>query len=259
METFDDLGTVLSTHRVDNRRRLVSGFWAVAIGVVASALGWFLFTITDPADGVGPNRTVGAWIALGLCGLVIGAVQLSKAWRGGSDEYFEVREHGLLHANARQIRAWQWDAVTKVTINVNARQSGLARALGTNFGCAITFEDGSKTRLDGLATDAPAVARALREHCDPALFTDGMKGIRRLGAWWLAFAAAFLAGGIWIVVTIANSSYEVVSSDGSGTVATEVQTVSDTGYVFLGLGLLVCFLGLVTSLAFYFTARWTAK
>lgn len=253
METTDELGPVLSTHRVDNRRRLVTGFWALAIGVVVGAAGVFLFGITDPSDGYGPNKTVGVALGVGLCGLVLGVRQLSKAWRGGSDEYFEVREEGLVHATANQIRAWNWDAVTNVTIAARPRETNLSRALGTGFRCVIRFEDGSRTRLDGLTANTQAVTKALREHCDPALFTDGMNGVRRLGAWWLAFAAVFLAGGIWIVVTITNSSYEQLSPDGS--TATEVQTVSDTGYLFLAVGLLVCLVGTISSVLFYFTAR----
>jgi hypothetical protein len=247
VETFAELGTVLSTHRVNNRRRLVSGLWALVVGVVASVLGAFDFAITDPSDGVGPNKTVGVVIGVGLCGLAIAAVQLSRAWRGGSDEYFEVREHGLIHADARQIRGWQWEAVTNVNIAVRARENNLSRALGTGLRCVISFEDGSRARFDGLTANTGGLTGALRERCDAGLFTDGLNGARRLGAWWLVFAAVFLAGGVWMVLTIVSSTPDQDAADPG--------TVSDTGYLFLALGMLVCLVGLITSVSFYLTAR----
>ncbi|NUR63559.1 MAG: hypothetical protein HOV87_33600 [Catenulispora sp.] len=86
--------------------------------------------------------------------------------------------------------------------------------------------------------------------------TDGLNGMRRLGAWWLAFAAAFLAAGIWMLTTITNSSSVQDVTDANGSV-TETQTynVSDSGYLFLGIGLLVCAFGLIFSVIMFFISR----
>ena len=61
--------------------------------------------------------------------------------------------------------------------------------------------------------------------------------------------------GIWMVVTIAGSKSEEIVDTGSGSTAIEISTVSDAGYVWLAVGLVVCFVGLITSGSFYFAYR----
>jgi len=65
----------------------------------------------------------------------------------------------------------------------------------------------------------------------------------------------FLAAGIWMIVTIANSKSEQIVETSSGSTAIEISTVSDAGYVWLAVGLVVCLLGLITSASFYFAYR----
>jgi len=252
VETFEDIGdefgAVRGRHRVDNRGRLVAGLWALAIGAVATVLGVFMVSTVDPSAGYALNRNAGAMLGLGIVGLVIAAVQLGRAWRGGSDEYFEVREDGIVHANARQVRGWSWDNVTAITFAVRARENRLSRALGTGLRCVLTFGDGARVRIDGLAQNPHALVAAVREHCPDVPVTDGMTGLRRLGAWWLAFTAVFLVAGVWMLVTVLNSNTVQDVTDASGNVTeTEISTVSDTGYVFLAIGLLVCVIGLCVS------------
>jgi hypothetical protein len=79
-------------------------------------LGVFAVSITNPSDGVVLNRNAGGMLGLGLVGLGIAGLQLGRAWRGGSGEYFEVREDGIVHATARRVRGWGWDEVTAVTL-----------------------------------------------------------------------------------------------------------------------------------------------
>ncbi|QUQ64286.1 hypothetical protein [Kutzneria sp. CA-103260] len=45
----------------------------------------------------------------------------------------------------------------------------------------------------------------MREQCPDVPVTDGMTGLRRLGAWWLAFTAAFLVAGIWMLATVVSA------------------------------------------------------
>jgi uncharacterized membrane protein len=94
---------------------------------------------------------------------------------------------------------------------------------------------------------------ALRKYRPELPITPGLNGLHRLGAWWLAFAAAFLAAGIWMLATIigSNSVQDVTDANGS---VTEIQTstVSDSGYVFLGIGILVCLAGLAMSVSLFY-------
>ncbi|MEV5721803.1 hypothetical protein AB0L41_48805 [Amycolatopsis mediterranei] len=260
METFeqvgDEFGTVRSRHRVDNRRRRVTGFWALAIGAVATVLGTYLVIITDPSAGFVLNRNAGAMLGLGLVGLALAARQLTRAWRGGSGEYYEVREDGILHANARQVRGWRWDDVTKVTLTFRTQENGLSRALGTGFRCVLTFADGARIRIDGLAENPHALVSAVREHRPDLPVTSGTNGLQRLGAWWLAFAAVFLAAGIWMLMTVLGSNTVQDVTDANGSVTeTQISTVSDTGYLFLGIGMLVCFVGLIVSVSLFVSSR----
>jgi hypothetical protein len=226
---------------------------------VATVLGVVAVSVTNPSDGVALNRNTGGMLGLGLVGLVIAGLQLSRARRGGPDEYFEVREDGVVHATARRVRGWGWDEVTAMTLAVRARENGLSRTLGTGFRCVLAFGDGARVKIDGLAQDPNALVRAVREHRPDVPVTDGMNGLRRLGPWWLAFGAGFLVAGIWMLVTIFNSNSVQDVTDANGNVTeTQISTVSDTGYLFLGIGILVCLIGLGVSVSM-FTAHLAAK
>jgi hypothetical protein len=254
VETIDDFGTVLSTHRVDNKRRLVTGFWALAIGAVGTVLGGYLFVTVDDTVSYAINRNVGVTLGIGLVGLVIAAFSLGRALRGGSDEYFEVREHGLVHATARQVRGWTWDSVDDLVISRPVRETALSRRLGSGR-ALVSFDNGQKARFDGTVADREGLEAAIRSRYPGVVRSDRMDWTRKLGAWWLAFAAVFLAAGIWMVVTIAGSQSEQIVDNGSGSTAIEISTVSDAGYAWLAVGLVVCFVGLIGSMACYVTSR----
>lgn len=252
----DEFGELRSKHQVDNKRRRVTGYWALAIGIVVTPLGVLLVSVTDSSDGAVAQRNAGAVLAIGLVGLVIGALQLNRASRGGRDEYFEVREEGIVHANAFGVGGWSWDEITAITLTARIRENGLSRALGTGIRCVVTFSDGARVRIDGLAENPQALVRAVRDNCPGVPVTDGMNGMRRLGTWWLAFAAAFLAAGIWMIMTIVTSTSTQDVTDANGSVTeTEISHVSDSGYMLLGIGLLVCAVGLIFSVVMFFTSR----
>jgi hypothetical protein len=254
VETIDDFGTVLSTHRVNNKRRLVTGFSALAIGAVFGVLGVYLFVNVDDTVSYAANRTIGVGIGIGLVGLWIAAVSLGRAFRGGSDEYFEVRQHGLVHATARQVRGWTWDSIDDLVISRPLRETALSQRLGGGR-VLVSFDNGQKARFDGTVDNREALEAAIRSRYSGAVRSDRLDGLRKLGAWWLAFAAVFLAAGIWMVVTIANSKSEQIIQTDSGSTAIEISTVSDAGYIWLAVGLVVCLAGLITSGVLYLVSR----
>ncbi|MFC0546138.1 hypothetical protein [Kutzneria chonburiensis] len=254
METIDDFGAVLSKHPVNNKRRLVTGFWALAIGAVGTVLGGYLFVTVDDTVSYALNRNVGVTLGIGLVGLWIAAISLGRALRGGSDEYFEVRQHGLVHATARQVRGWTWDSIDDLVISRSLKETALSQRLGGGR-VLVSFDNGQKARFDNTTADRYALEDAIRSRYPGVVRAERMDWARKVGSWWLAFAAVFLAAGIWMVVTIANSKSEQIVDTGSGTTAIEITTVSDAGYVWLAVGLVVCALGLITSASFYFTYR----
>lgn len=74
-----------------------------------------------------------------------------------------------------------------------------------------------------------------------------------------AFGAGFLVAGIWMLATIFNSSTVQDVTDANGNVAeSQISTVSDTGYLFLGIGILVCLNGLGVGVSM-FTSHLATK
>lgn len=202
-ESFDDLGAVLATHRVDNTKRGANAAWSLTIAVLTGALGWWGLS-ADSGHSHVYSRVVGAVLGVTLVGLYIGIAQLAALRRGGTREYFEVREHGLVHAGRREISGWSWDKITRITIATRGAETGLSRQLGSGYRAVLGFADGGRLRFDGLTRDHAGLGRVVLSRCPDAERRTGEEWLRERGGLLLALAGLCLAGAAGAAVYLAN-------------------------------------------------------
>src|SRR4051812_13795478 len=95
----EDLGGGRSTHHVDNERRRTIGLWCLAIGTIGAVFSAVLLFRPEDPGPYRPNQgqASGAVYGITLGALLIGVTYLWKSIRF-RNEYFEVRERGLVHA-----------------------------------------------------------------------------------------------------------------------------------------------------------------
>ncbi|MER7584710.1 hypothetical protein [Kitasatospora sp. NPDC097691] len=253
------LGAHLGRHRVANGTRWVNAAWALPIGILTSWLGlWAL--LQDGDDGsAGGGQGLGAALGLGLCGLGIGLTQAARALRGGGGEYFDVHEHGLVHGNARGPKgSWRWSQVAAITVPTRRDSVGaFAHRFGNDYRCILTLADGTRVRIDGLATSAPALGNAVIDHCPDARLLTGEEWTRKAGGW-LLLGAALCVGGIIAMVDYISGhpDGEKVTVDAGGHTAHEsVQGVDDTTIMLLGLGMVACGITAVACLSLFVHGR----
>ncbi|MFJ8628486.1 hypothetical protein ACIRD3_37385 [Kitasatospora sp. NPDC093550] len=255
----DALGALLSRHPVANRTRWVNAAWALTIGVLTSWLGlWALFGDGDDGSS-GGGQGLGVALGLGACGLGIGLTQAVRALRGGAGEYFEVREYGLVHGNARGHQGmWAWDQVSAITVPTRRESVGaFAHRFGNDYRCILTLTGGKRVRMDGLATSAPALGNAVIDHCPNAKLLTGEEWTRKAGGW-LLLGAALCVGGIIAMVDFisAHPDGEKVTVDANGiTVHEFVHGVDDSTIMLLALGIGACGIAAVTCLALFIVGR----
>ncbi|MFD8598189.1 hypothetical protein ACFV1L_24615 [Kitasatospora sp. NPDC059646] len=235
-------GARLSTHRVDTGARWRNTAWALAVAVPTGWLGlWALLGADDGRPGGG--RAIGLVIGLSLGALYIAATQAWRAVRGGSGEYFEVRERGLVHGSRRGEAGWEWSRVVSITTPEAPRIHGLARRLGNDYRCRLALDDGTRLHIDGHTAGASGLGRAVVEHCPRARRLQGDEWQERAGGWYLAGAALFLAVGASLVAFLVSHADE------------DAQNVSEGMTVAVGLGLPVCAVGAITCAVLYIRYR----
>ncbi|SFW61435.1 hypothetical protein [Amycolatopsis australiensis] len=238
-DAFADLGPVLTTHRVDNARRVPNAAWSLTIAALTGALGWW--ALSGGSDGSRAHaRLVGVVLGITLVGLVIGARQVVALVRGGSTEYFEVREHGLVHASRREISGWSWDKVTRITIVTRGIETGLSRQLGSGYRAELRFEGGGRVRFDGLTRDHAGLGRVVLARCPAAERRTGDEWQRERGGLLLALA------GLCLAVTAGAVAFLATRGD---------DAPFDGLAVFATLGALVCFLAAVTCVGLFVRGR----
>ncbi|MFD5464974.1 hypothetical protein ACFWIQ_19415 [Kitasatospora sp. NPDC127059] len=247
----DLFGAVLSRHRVDTRARWQNAVWALVLAVPTGWLGVWAFGMDDGRSGGG--RAIGLVIGLSLGALYVAVTQAWRAVRGGAGEYFEVRERGIVHGSRRGAVGWEWSQVVSITMPGTTRIHGLARRLGNDYRCRLALADGARLRIDGHASGAPGLGRAVVEHSPRARRLEGDEWQERAGGWFLAGAALFLVVGASMVTYLANNADTTRRiTDANGMVREEtVQGVGDGVIMAVGLSLPVCAVGAITCIVLY--------
>ncbi|MFE7046383.1 hypothetical protein ACFU9X_45580 [Streptomyces atratus] len=254
---FDDLGPVISRHGVANRRRWENAGWALVIGVPTGCVGLWALSGTGDGESAGGRKMIGVLIGLGLSGLFIAVTQAVRAVRGGAGEYFEVREHGLLHGSRRGKASWPWDQIATVTIKSSETDNALTARLGTGYRCVLGLADGRSVRFDGLTDQHGELGLVVLNRCPDATRLTGDEWQRKAGGWLLAGTATCLAaiGAMVLYITgHPDTEREVTAADGMS-VHQVVPGISDTGIALLAVGMVVCAIAAVTLVALFVRGR----
>ncbi|MEU3573867.1 hypothetical protein AB0E96_36415 [Kitasatospora sp. NPDC036755] len=253
----DELGAVTSRHPVANGKRWVNASWALGIGVPVGWLGLWGASAVGDEGSTGANKAVGVLIGLGLAGLYIGVIQALRAVRGGPKEYFEVREHGLVHGSRRGPTVVAWEQVTAITIRTAERETGLGRQLGSGYRCVLRLTDGRRIRVDGLAQRHGSLGLAVLGNCPHASRLTGDEWLQKAAGWLLAAGAACLAAAVAMVLVIVGHPDRTVTDPGGIGLSHDVPGLSDGQLYLLSGGILVCVIAGVTCLALFVRARMT--
>ena len=238
-DAFADLGPVLTTHRVDNAKRAPTVAWSSIIAILTGVLGWW--ALSGVPDGTRAYaRAVGLVLGITLVCLYIGVAQLLALARGGTREYFAVREHGLVHANRREITGWSWDKVTRITIVTRGTENALSRQLGSGYRAELRLAGGGRVRFDGLTRDHSGLGRTLLARCPDAERRNGDEWQRERGGLLLAIAGGCLALTAGAIAYLANRGEDAPF---------DALAVSAT------IGILVFFLAAVTCVVLFVRGR----
>ncbi|MBD0696029.1 hypothetical protein [Streptomyces sp. CBMA123] len=253
----DPLGDLVSRHPVDNRTRWVNAAWALPIGVLTGWLG--LWALLRDGGASGSGKGLGTALGLGLCGLVIGITQATRALRGGKGEYFEVRSHGLVHGNSSGRKAsWTWNQIAVITIPRPHTSVGAhAHRFGNDYRCVLRLADGGRVRIDGLAVAARALGAAVADRCPDARRSEGDEWTRRAGAWLLLAAAGCAVVVVLLIRYLSDHpGGDRITVDSAGHTSYEyVQGIDGTTVALIAIALAVCALGAITLVGLFFYGR----
>ena len=169
----DELGPVQTRHPVDRARRFTVAFVGAAVSVVF-LLCYAALPSATTSHGYSPSaaRLNGVVAGGGLVAVLIAMRYLWKALRGGRGEYYEVREHGIVHGTAKGAEAWRWVDIAGVR-EIQMQETEWRQFLGATYLCRIRLRDGRRFSVTGLTENHTALGAALVEHC-PYLGTMGI-------------------------------------------------------------------------------------
>ena len=253
--TFDELGPVVSRHPVANGKRWVNAFWALGIGVPVGWLGLWGVTATGDDASVGANKAVGVLIGLGLAGVYVAVTQALRAVRGGSAEYFEVRERGLIHGSRRGPTVFAWDRVTGITIRTAERDTALGLHLGIGYRCVLRSADGRRVRVDALAERHGALGLAMLSRCPQASRLTGDEWWQKAGGRLLAVGAACLAAVVAMILFIVGHPDKTIINPHDIADVHDIPGLSETQILLLAVGVLVCLIAGITCIILFVRAR----
>ncbi|CAM4181790.1 hypothetical protein NOGI109294_26705 [Nocardiopsis gilva] len=202
------------------------------------------------------GRGIGILIGFALSGLVIGSVQLVQVIRRGTNEYFEVREGGLVWNTAFALRQWPWEQVRGMWYRQAPGTTAPAAYLGLDFSASITVADGRKIRINGLTSDyATLTSNVLAKQ--PTVVTPLTQRMYWSWLWlWLGLGSAAVFGTM-VTYTALNSGYDEVWTEIPGTAITEVERIphlSDGALTLLVIGAIVSGIAALTFTILFFQA-----
>ncbi|MFE7399300.1 hypothetical protein [Streptomyces sp. NPDC057557] len=251
---FEDLGPVVSRHAVDHRKRWVNAGCALLIAIPSAWLG--VWGVSATGDGSAGSNRASLLLGLALGAVATAATQIARALRGEPGEYFEVRQGGLVHGSRRGAAGWSWNRVTSLHVDGDA-VNALATRLGNGYRIVIDLDDGTRLRADGLPERAADLGRALLTQCPDVALKPRIPWYGRAGGWPLAGAAVCAAAVAAMILYIADHPDRERRIPGGGQM-TIVQTesgISEAGYAFLTIGMLVCAITAITLVIAYVRGR----
>ncbi|MFJ6017444.1 hypothetical protein [Streptomyces sp. NPDC092952] len=250
-----DLGLVIGRHPVNHRKRWVNAGWALLVAVVSGWLGTWGLSATGEGTP-GGNKAVGLFLGLSLGAVIVAATQIVRALHGQPGEYFETHEEGLVHGTRRGTTGWSWHRVTSLHVDGDAL-NGLATRLGNGYRIEIGLDDGTRLRTDGLAERAGDLGRVLLARCPHVALKPRIPWYGRAGAWPLVAAAACVAAipaMILYIVAHPDEEHRITTGEGMTMLHTE-PGISEAGYAFLSVGMLVCAITAISLVIAYVRGR----
>jgi hypothetical protein len=169
----------------------------------------------------GQGQASGALIGLTASALVIGAMYLWKALRGGPNERFEVRERGLVYTNVRSVTICPWDHLAYIRIRKGPGADPISHYFGSQHWCSIAVKGRRRPlKFNGLTYRYALLSAALTANCAPA-----PRRTRKQRLLWLGLALASGATFAFLIYYInTNSDTELRIDHGD-----YVEIVNDPG------------------------------
>lgn len=229
---------------------------ALLIAIPSGWLGAWGWSATGEGSA-GSNKATGLLLGLALGAIAIATTQIARALRGERGEYFEVRQGGLVHGSQRSTAGWSWNRVTSLHVDGDA-VNALAIRLGNGYRIEIDLDDGTRLRTDGLAERAGDLGRALLTRCPHVALKPRIPWYGRAGSWPLAGAAACaaaIAAMIFYIADHPDKEHRISAGEGMTMVQSTEPGISEAGYAFLAIGMLVCAIAAITLLIAYVRGR----
>ena len=178
----EELGRLLSEHPTDNRRRRRIALVALGLGVLGLAVGiplnlWYFLTpwgpaAEDPRYWSGSGMLESGLIVLGVFGLIVGAVLLSRASRS-KDERFDLYENGIVHRLGATVSAIPWADIASAEQQGIKKVSAIPRLPGVEYRCVLRLRDGRRLGFGTYTTDAFALADRIEAAVRSTATTSG--------------------------------------------------------------------------------------
>lgn len=163
----ENLGQLLSEHPTNNGRRLRIAVIGFGLGLLGLGVGIPL-TISyfatpwgsaaeDPRYSSGSAILEVALLVLGVTGLVIGTVLLSKALRS-KGESFSLYENGMTHRLGDTVSAIAWSDIISVEQRGIRKVTAIPRLPGVEYRCVLRLRGGRQFGFGTYTADAFALA-----------------------------------------------------------------------------------------------------